>query len=160
MAFLCLAVICYVGWASISCNGIGEGFVYGLTGLCGIFGGVYCFCGCTKKASAWYRMFGEAMIFLGLVIIFNGFASEGNLATIAHILWFGAISGLVIGLDLGKVKTFGLCVVILASSIIDVIFGSSDPIVIGMLISQLVITVIYCTMSIAKFIDKASRGSK
>ncbi len=168
MAFLCLAVAFYAAWGIYDCGSFLAGVTYGIIGLCAFFGCVYCFRGCSKEASIWYKFFGVALVALGFAVNFTGFAYpkdilSGNILIASHILWFGAITALVLGMDLGKVKTYLLCAVILASSIVDIILSSVPEAKVGdpfVFVAQIVVVVIYCIMSVAKYVDKASRNTK
>lgn len=160
---LLVATICVMFYAVLEMSGIGTAdsytyitaIAYSLTGLFAIY---YILAGC-KKEGANYFIWCTVAFAVCCALAYFRIDGMSPLDGIVNCLIFGALSVLSLAKDLGqkKSKTLAIVVVVLSvANLFDGRFSAEYPV----LISNLVYSIDVLFMVIAKYYDKASRGSK
>ena len=159
----------------IAKTGIGEGLIVSILNSCAcLFALLYVFYGCNKDAARFYHCFvcSFAVSAMSQIVILAGTVNNmpWQIATVATA--FGVLCVLATSNDLGRTKSLCLGLVTFiecACALIINLIRMDKVVTLSALVSEsthahlvtiVVLSIVLNLMIVAKYIDKASRGSK
>ena len=133
-----------------------------------VFAAYYILMGYQKADAKFYKLFQTFFGFAQLVAILDiGITVGEYLPVLISCLLFGLFIYMVLIKNLGKQRSQILCLVIFVLSVLDLLAGVSKvpctdmygTLVLIRNIAKILLTIMFCIMTYAKYLDKAARGT-
>ncbi len=132
-----------------------------------VFALIYCFMGYKKNTAVHFKLFCGVYILYALTTIYGKIvyiiAGKSNIASVIPAIAICIMLWLIAFVEnLGKVKSMSLAIAVVACEVINVLLSLNkiDTPYLITLIAKVALAVVFTLMIYAKYLDKASRGSK
>jgi len=129
-----------------------------------IYAAYYILSGYSKNAAKYFKTYcGVFAVAMLAALAANGTESVGYFSTLFSAIAFALVLILMLSKDLGKELSMYACCGLIACLAVVMIFSASagaDTAALGLCLVQLILGLTLTLMTVAKYIDKAARGTK